>query len=77
MSRLRGRPDNPITETGIKTEFTHHGFSSRFGAKRADRSHVWIDPILVGAPYIVAGAGVMAAARLMRRRARAFSLLRR
>ena len=24
-------PDNPITETGIKAEFTHHGLSSRIG----------------------------------------------
>ncbi|AKS30883.1 hypothetical protein [Mycolicibacterium goodii] len=53
------RPDNPITETGIKSEFTHHGFSSRVGRKRADRSHTWIDPILVAGPWVLFGIAVV------------------
>ncbi len=30
-SFLTLRPDNPITETGIRSEFTHHGLASRMG----------------------------------------------
>jgi hypothetical protein len=71
VSMLTLHPDNPISETGIKSELTHHGFSSRFAAKRADRTHMWIDPILVGAPYIAVAVGVTAAVgRLRRRRSR-------
>lgn len=58
-SLLTLRPDNPITETGIKGEFTHHGFTSRVGRKRADRSHTWIDPILVAGPWILFGIAVV------------------
>ena len=55
------RPDNPVTETGVVSELTHHGLSSRLNRKRADLSHQWIDPIIVGAPW-VAGAAVAYAA---------------
>jgi hypothetical protein len=48
------RPDNPITQTGILSERRAHGFSSRFGRGRADVNHQWIDPILVGAPWVAA-----------------------
>jgi hypothetical protein len=47
------RPDNPITETGIRSEFTHHGLRSRFGRKRADLKHQWLDPIIVAGPWIL------------------------
>jgi hypothetical protein len=30
-STLRGKPDNPITETGVVAEFTRGGISSRVG----------------------------------------------
>ncbi|GAA3334805.1 hypothetical protein GCM10020358_00650 [Amorphoplanes nipponensis] len=50
------RPDNPITQTGVLSEFTHHGIGSRFGRKRADVNHQWLDPIIVGAPWLLAGA---------------------
>jgi hypothetical protein len=49
-------PDNPITETGVLSEFTHHGISSRVGHNRADLKHQWLDPIIVGAPWVIAGA---------------------
>ncbi|MCU1545395.1 MAG: hypothetical protein JWP30_495 [Homoserinimonas sp.] len=59
-SRLRSmftaRPDNPIAETGIRSEFTHHGISSRVQRKRADLSHVWIDPFIVAGPWLLVGA---------------------
>ena len=54
-SFLTLRPDNPITETGVLSEFSHHGFTSRFGKKRADLVHQPIDPIIVVAPWVLAG----------------------
>jgi hypothetical protein len=49
------RPDNPLTQTGIRSEFTHHGLKSRLGRKRADLTHVWIDPILIAGPWVFSG----------------------
>ena len=63
-------PDNPITETGVLSEFRRGGLSSRVGRKRADVNHQWIDPILVGGPWLLAGAGVAAAAAAVLRRLR-------
>lgn len=63
-----GRPDNPITETGIRSKFTHHGMSSRAGRKRVDVAHEWMDPIIVGAPWVVAGAATATAVQALRRR---------
>jgi hypothetical protein len=61
------RPDNPITQTGVLSEFSHHPFSSRFGRKRADVNHQWLDPIIVGAPWVLGGVLVY---RVVRRLAR-------
>lgn len=63
-----GRPDNPITETGVRSEFTHHGMRSRAGRKRVDVAHEWMDPIIVGAPWVVAGAATATAVQALRRR---------
>jgi hypothetical protein len=63
-SMLTLRPDNPITQTGVLTERKVHGLSSRLGHNRADVKHHWMDPFIVGAPWI---AGALAANRLMRR----------
>jgi hypothetical protein len=49
------RPDNPITETGVLSEFSRHGFSSRFGRKRADVRHQALDPFIVAGPWLLAG----------------------
>jgi hypothetical protein len=54
-SFLTAHPDNPITETGIKSELTHHGVKSRLGRKRADLTHIWLDPIIVAGPWILTG----------------------
>jgi hypothetical protein len=54
-SLLTGHPDNPITETGVLSEFSHHGLRSRVGHKRADRTHQLIDPFIVVAPSVIAG----------------------
>ncbi|MFE9914453.1 hypothetical protein ACFYPG_04775 [Micromonospora sp. NPDC005553] len=56
-SFLTRHPDNPITETGVLSEFTHHGLSSRLSGKRVDRVHHPLDPVLVAAPWVLA-AGV-------------------
>jgi hypothetical protein len=64
------RPDNPVTETGVLSEFSRHGVRSRFGRKRADLSHQWLDPVVVGGPWILAGAGALAALRALRLRRR-------
>jgi hypothetical protein len=60
-------PDNPITETGVLSEFSRHGISSRFGQKRADTNHQWIDPIIVAGPWVLAAVGLAAAYRTLRK----------
>lgn len=68
-SFLTLRPDNPVTETGVLSEFSRHGIASRLGKKRADLNHQWIDPIIVGGPWVVAGGlGIAAVRRLARLR---------
>jgi hypothetical protein len=54
-SLLRGRPDNPITQSGLRSELTSHGLSSRFGRKRSDVVHHPLDPVVVGAPWLLSG----------------------
>ncbi|HYP44519.1 MAG TPA: hypothetical protein VEQ66_04915 [Propionibacteriaceae bacterium] len=54
-SFLTLRPDNPITETGVLSEFTSHGIASRFGRRRADLSHQPLDPVIVAGPWLAAG----------------------
>lgn len=61
-SLLTLRPDNPITETGIQAEVTHHGLRSRWGHHRADVKHHWMDPFIVGAPWV---GGILVTHRLM------------
>jgi hypothetical protein len=67
------RPDNPLTQTGIRSEFSHHGVKSRVGRKRADLSHVWIDPLLIVGPWLVSGGAVGWLAKRLVRTARAKS----
>jgi hypothetical protein len=66
------RPDNPLTQTGVLSEFSRRGFSSRVGRGRADVKHHALDPVIVAGPWIVAGVvayrGVRGAVRLRRRR---------
>nr|WP_296069275.1 hypothetical protein [uncultured Actinoplanes sp.] len=51
------RPDNPIAETGIRSELSRHGLASRREGNRTDRLHHTLDPIIVAAPWVL-GAGV-------------------
>ena len=66
------RPDNPITQTGVLSEFKHHPIASRFGQKRADLVHQPLDPVIVAGPWVAAGAlafvGVRRIVRGRRRR---------
>lgn len=64
------RPDNPITQTGIRSEFTHHGISSRVGRKRSDVNHTWLDPIVVAGPWVLAGVVLVRLVRRKRRKRR-------
>jgi len=57
-------PDNPITQTGVLSEFSRHGVSSRFGRDRADVVHQGLDPLIVAGPWLVAG---VVAYRIVRR----------
>jgi hypothetical protein len=50
---LKGRPGDPVAETGIRAELATGGHP--VGSGRADRSHRWIDPALVAGPWILAG----------------------
>ncbi|CAJ1510953.1 hypothetical protein [[Mycobacterium] burgundiense] len=49
------RPDNPITQTGIRREFTHNGWKARVGTPRVDNSHTLMDPLLIAGPWVLVG----------------------
>jgi hypothetical protein len=62
------RPDNPVAETGIVAELSHHGFASRVRRHRADLKHQWLDPIIVAGPWVLSGvAGYLLASLAFRR----------
>jgi hypothetical protein len=67
-SFLTLHPDNLITETGIRSEFSHHGLSSRLNQKRADVVHQPLDPIIVAAPWVIGGAIAFSLVRRLARR---------
>ncbi len=64
------RPDNPITETGIRSELSHHGLSSRLGQKRTDLVQQPLDPVIVAGPWILGGFGAYKVVRGVRRKLR-------
>ena len=65
------RPDNPITQTGVLSEFKRHPIASRVGQKRADLVHQPLDPIIVAGPWLAAGGLVYVGLRALRRSRRA------
>ncbi len=67
-SFLTLRPDNPITQTGVRSEFTHHGLSSRLGKKRADLAHQPLDPVIIAGPWILGGVAAYAGLKRVRKR---------
>jgi hypothetical protein len=52
---LRGRPDNPITESGLPSEWRRGGLRSRRGQHRADLMHQPLDLVVNAVPWVVAG----------------------
>ena len=66
-SFLTLRPDNPITETGVLSEFSRHGIASRFGKRRADLVHQPLDPIIVAGPWVLAGGAAYVGLRAVTR----------
>ncbi|MEH1031322.1 hypothetical protein V6W11_26565 [Micromonospora profundi] len=69
-SFLTRRPDNLVAETGVLSEFTRHGLSSRLRGKRVDRVHHPLDPIIVTAPWVLAGGAAYLVLRGLVRRGR-------
>ena len=70
-SFLTLRPDNPITETGVLSEFRSHPIASRRGQGRVDTHHLPLDPVIVAGPWVLAGgAAVLAVRGLVRRLSR-------
>jgi hypothetical protein len=71
-SFLTLRPDNPVTQTGVRGEVSGHGISSRFGHHRADVAHQSLDPVIVAGPWIAAaGIAFLGARGIAKRLARA------
>jgi hypothetical protein len=67
-SFLTTRPDNPVTETGVLSELSHSGLTSRLGQKRADLVHQPLDTVIVAAPWVAAGAAAFSVVRRATRR---------
>ena len=67
QSLLTLHPDNPITETGVLSEFTHHGIASRVGKKRADLAHQPLDVIIIAAPWVIISGTVYQALKRLRK----------
>jgi hypothetical protein len=61
-------PDNPITETGVLSEFPRHGMASRVGQKRADLSHQPLDPVIVAGPWVAAAGLTYLVVRAVRKK---------
>jgi hypothetical protein len=71
-SFLTLRPDNPITQTGLRGEISGHGLASRFGQRRADLVHQPLDPIIVAGPWVAAaGLAYIGAKGIAKRLSRA------
>ena len=69
LSLASGRPDQPVTETGVLSEASHAPVASRTGQGRADVNHQWIDPLVVGGPWVLAGGAAVVGVRALVRRA--------
>jgi hypothetical protein len=62
---LAGRPDNPITETGVLREFRNGAYRTRFGQHRADLKHQPLDLVLWAAPYLAIAGGLYLVGRTL------------
>jgi len=57
------RPENPLLESGLRSEITGHGLRSRTAGRRADVLHHPLDPIVVAGPWLL---GAWVASRVVR-----------
>ncbi|HLH27727.1 MAG TPA: hypothetical protein VKW77_02350, partial [Acidimicrobiales bacterium] len=64
---LRGRPDNPLAEYGLRAELRGHGLRSRLGRHRADVRRMPLELLLLAGSSLVLG-GLVTALRARRRR---------
>ena len=53
------RPDNPIVDSGILSEFKYKGLAARKGQRRADTVHHMLDPLIIVGPWIAAGGAAL------------------
>jgi hypothetical protein len=60
---LRGHPDNPFAEMGLKSEITSHGLRARLGRGRADVKHLPIDVLRFAGSSVLTVATLLAIAR--------------
>jgi hypothetical protein len=67
-SLLRGKPDNPVAETGVLGELRARPLRDRLGRRRTDSKHQWMDPLIVTTPWVLRGAVVYLAVKGWRRR---------
>ena len=64
-SLLSLRPDNPVTQTGVLAHLPPRRLPLGLERSRADKSHRWMDPLIVAGPWLLVG---WALARLLGRR---------
>ncbi len=56
-------PDDPFSQSGVFGERGRRPIASRFGRRRVDVKHTWMDPLLVVGPWVVAAVVVFRIAR--------------
>lgn len=61
------RLDRDLPETGVLAERKQHPLRSRIGSTRVDKSHLWLDPLLVAGPWVTSGFAVFVAGRRLYR----------
>ena len=62
-SFFTARPDNPFTQTGIRTEISKNGLKARLGKKRTDSVHHVLNPLIIIGPWVLVGVYLVKGAR--------------
>lgn len=70
LSLFSGRPDDPLTQSGVRGEVGRRPISSRRAPGRVDLAHTWLDPVIVVGPWVLAIAVALRVARRIFRRRR-------
>lgn len=68
---VRLKPDNLLTETGVRAEVTHRGIASRTAGSRTDLPHQALDPFVVLGPWVAAAGLAVLGVDAVRRAVRA------